>query len=441
MSNMNQAPQIVGRKVLISFPAHNITDVPAKVDTGADRSAIWASSITESDGVLSYTLFDTSSPCYTGEVIQTKDFHITSIKNSFGFAEFRYRVKLFVILEGRKIRVSFTLADRSRNRYPILIGRRTLQGKFLVDVSRDPIASEKRRALIVSAVKSDNVRKFTEGIEALANDIAIDRTTYDDLAFSIQDNKMLVTVISSGEDIADYDLVHFKTSIQRDITAAFARYAQYKGVRVLDEIVQYFPTTSKLYQYSILHANDIKVPNSLFTTPATLVKSFDLYEKTLALPFVLKGIHASKGEMNEVVRSRADFDRIAKQALSAEQYLIGQAFVPNTGDYRVLVLGRQISMVIYRSRQNNDTHLNNTSQGGDARLVEATTLSSEVQINSIRAAALMQRDVAGVDMVQNEETGEWYCFEVNDGPQLATGAFLKEKRQAFANYLQRELEK
>ncbi len=48
----------------------------------------------------------------------------------------RYRVRLPVKLGGRKIRVLFNLSDRSRNNFKVLIGRRTVVGKFLVDVSR-----------------------------------------------------------------------------------------------------------------------------------------------------------------------------------------------------------------------------------------------------------------------------------------------------------------
>ena len=38
---------------------------PAKIDTGADSTSVWASNIKMSkDGVLSFTLFDKSSPFY-----------------------------------------------------------------------------------------------------------------------------------------------------------------------------------------------------------------------------------------------------------------------------------------------------------------------------------------------------------------------------------------
>ena len=40
-------------------------------------------------------------------------------------------------IAGKTIRARFGLSDRSKHRYPILIGRRTISGKFLVDVSTD----------------------------------------------------------------------------------------------------------------------------------------------------------------------------------------------------------------------------------------------------------------------------------------------------------------
>ncbi len=42
-------------------------------------------------------------------------------------------------IAGRKIRVLLNLSDRSKNNYAVLIGRRTVSGKFLVDVTRKAI--------------------------------------------------------------------------------------------------------------------------------------------------------------------------------------------------------------------------------------------------------------------------------------------------------------
>lgn len=56
---------IIGRSERLDFLDLSIHGVPAKVDTGAYRSAVHASDITEKDGVVSFTLFWQSS-CMRG---------------------------------------------------------------------------------------------------------------------------------------------------------------------------------------------------------------------------------------------------------------------------------------------------------------------------------------------------------------------------------------
>ena len=127
--------QVIGRNALIDIPGH-AAKVPAKVDTGADRSAIWASNIDISrDGVLSFELFGKGSPFYTGETITRTAFTVAVVRSSNGEEQIRYRIELPIIISGKKLRAHFYLADRSRNNLPILLGRRTLNKKFVVDVS------------------------------------------------------------------------------------------------------------------------------------------------------------------------------------------------------------------------------------------------------------------------------------------------------------------
>lgn len=126
----------IGPKTFVDFPELSLFKVPAKVDTGADSSSVWASNISEEKGQLKFTLFDEDSPFYSGDVIATKRYRLITIRNSFGIAEPRFRVSLQIKLEGRLIRATFTLADRSSVSYSVLIGARALRGKFLVDVSK-----------------------------------------------------------------------------------------------------------------------------------------------------------------------------------------------------------------------------------------------------------------------------------------------------------------
>lgn len=133
---MDKNKKIIGREVTVDFD-NEIQNVPAKVDTGADSSAVWASDIfVDEKHVLHFKLFGEDSPYYTGQEHTTKEFKVAMTKSSLGETQLKYRVKLPITIADRKIRASFGLSDRSTHNYPILIGRRTLSGKFIVDVSQ-----------------------------------------------------------------------------------------------------------------------------------------------------------------------------------------------------------------------------------------------------------------------------------------------------------------
>jgi len=133
---MDKKLQIIGSNERISIGKRAI-DVPAKIDTGADTSSIWASHIrVGKDGILRFRLFDEGSKYYSGKVYKRTDYKVAAVRSASGHVQVRYRTHFTITLAGRKIRVLFNLSDRSKNQYPVLIGRRTVVGKFIIDVSR-----------------------------------------------------------------------------------------------------------------------------------------------------------------------------------------------------------------------------------------------------------------------------------------------------------------
>lgn len=129
--------QTIGSNERISIGKRAI-DVPAKIDTGADSSSIWASHIrVGKDGVLRFRLFDEGSKYYTGRVFKRKDFKAVVVRSSTGHQQIRYRTHFSIMMADRKIKALFNLSDRSKNTYKILIGRRTIAGKFVVDVKKN----------------------------------------------------------------------------------------------------------------------------------------------------------------------------------------------------------------------------------------------------------------------------------------------------------------
>jgi len=132
---------VIGRAELLHFMDFEIADVPAKVDTGAYRSAVHAANISVDDkGVLSFEILGGHPVCgVLSKVHKTTEYSVVTIANSFGNEEQRYEVKLRVKLGPKIFKATFTLADRSKKIYPILIGRKMLNSRFLVDTSETSV--------------------------------------------------------------------------------------------------------------------------------------------------------------------------------------------------------------------------------------------------------------------------------------------------------------
>lgn len=133
---------IIGASELICVESYD--KVPAKIDTGADTSAIWASNIhIDEDDALCFSLFDEKSPHYDGKILRRTNYSIVLVRSTIGAEELRYRVHLSIKLGGRRIRSLVNLSDRSRNRFPVLIGRRLLKKKFLIDPDYEAVPIKK----------------------------------------------------------------------------------------------------------------------------------------------------------------------------------------------------------------------------------------------------------------------------------------------------------
>ena len=128
---------LIGRYEMVAFPEHLLEDVPAKVDTGAYLSSIHTTDIREvtvnGKKVLKFKLLATHQSYDYSREISTTDYQIKTIENSFGQSEKRFAVELKVKVANKVFFTEFTLANREKKAFPILLGRKLLNARFLVD--------------------------------------------------------------------------------------------------------------------------------------------------------------------------------------------------------------------------------------------------------------------------------------------------------------------
>lgn len=126
---------LIGRREKIDFPELRLSGIIAKVDTGAYTSALHCDEIFEKDGVLYFTPLGPSDIGYKGEQHNVTEYDQKEIRNSFGEVEKRYIIKTTIKIGRKRIKALISLTNRGKMRYPVLIGRKLLKNRFIVDVA------------------------------------------------------------------------------------------------------------------------------------------------------------------------------------------------------------------------------------------------------------------------------------------------------------------
>lgn len=139
--------KIIGRIEKVNFPELELSDIDAKIDTGARSSSIHCHHINKvvKDGksFVNFYLLDPEHDDYEKKLIELPIFDERMVKSSNGHTEKRIFIKTPIIILNETYEIELSLTNRSSMRYPILLGRRILAKNFLVDVSNKYISKKK----------------------------------------------------------------------------------------------------------------------------------------------------------------------------------------------------------------------------------------------------------------------------------------------------------
>lgn len=134
--------KLIGRVETAGFPDLGLTNVPVKIDTGAYTSSIHYQEMMEKDNKL-YCVFSSLPKNSSQEqTIVFEDFKTTLVKSSNGIPQKRYKIRTTIIFFQKKYKISITLAKRKSMRYPALLGRKFLSGKFVIDSSQTNLSKK-----------------------------------------------------------------------------------------------------------------------------------------------------------------------------------------------------------------------------------------------------------------------------------------------------------
>jgi hypothetical protein len=144
-----KALKTIGRRDLVDLPELQLLEIDAKVDTGAYTSALHVKAVQafEKDGKLwvQFKLDHPNHKAFNNKKIKMPVHAHKHIKSSSGQSELRYIVRTDIILFGRRYQAEFSLTDRSQMDFPVLLGRKLLYRKFLVDVTQKNLSFKQKQ--------------------------------------------------------------------------------------------------------------------------------------------------------------------------------------------------------------------------------------------------------------------------------------------------------
>jgi glutathione synthase/RimK-type ligase-like ATP-grasp enzyme len=294
---------------------------------------------------------------------------------------------------------------------------------------------KQKKALILFPFIKDrrlNYQNFVDKLNhAAKSEIAI-RGSLKDLLFEIKDSQLEITEYLTSQNIKDFGAIYirrWKTKGQEQ-TSAVSIAAKKWGIPVINSENTNLQSFGKITELVACAINDLPLPDTIIASPK-IVKAM-LKNKSWWLPFplVMKSSIGTLGACNFLVNNTKELKEILK--LKPKVEFVYQQFIENEGDYRVLITGNKVGVIIHRSAVNGD-HRNNTSLGAKATLQDSKSFSKKFIKDSIKAAHVLGRELAGVDILVDKNSGKHYILEVNKKTMLEDGTFVPEKMAAVSN--------
>jgi hypothetical protein len=137
--------KILGRYDRVDLPELGLMDIHAKIDTGAYTCSLHCQQAEIVDGKLEFILLDEEHPEFTGMKFVFATFEKRDIRNSFGEVERRFVIVTSIKVFNEEIIAEFSLSNRGSLKFPILIGRKFLRDRFLIDVKQKNLSFREKR--------------------------------------------------------------------------------------------------------------------------------------------------------------------------------------------------------------------------------------------------------------------------------------------------------
>ncbi len=125
---------------MADFRKLNLHAIEVKIDSGAYTSSFHCHKIEKvtrnGKEILRCNFLDPGHPQYHEKEFFFEEFKIRNVKSSNGIVEERFSIHTEITIFNQTFPIELTLTERPDMKHPVLLGRKFISKKFLIDTSR-----------------------------------------------------------------------------------------------------------------------------------------------------------------------------------------------------------------------------------------------------------------------------------------------------------------
>lgn len=240
---------------------------------------------------------------------------------------------------------------------------------------------------------------------------------FSELQMSFQNGR--VDIEAHGISLRKFPLV-FVREVRDFINemSLVTKFCHYEKIPIVDSVfLEARGAGGKLGLMTHHAVHDLPLPKTFFAQNG--IKFSQIFDQ-LSMPIVAKDNRGQQGRRVFLFRKKREFQafynrlRERRKTLATRLYFF-QEFIPADCDMRVLVCGDKVLGAIERKTSKKGEFRHNVALGSNVKPIPVT---EEMKTIALKAAKVLHYEFAGVDLIQNRETGKIYLLEVNRSPEF-----------------------
>jgi RimK family alpha-L-glutamate ligase len=276
------------------------------------------------------------------------------------------------------------------------------------------------KILVIVGGGTRHIEPFVKEAKELG--VSLLAASFSDLEYLTDDKKVVLKV--KGEDIASFSVVYIRLVGKRfEEVSLLVNYCRQHGIRVVDRVFERedlirVPIPKSVEAKLFIEAG-IPVPKTYF---GTLDNIREKAPKIFGYPFVIKGTTGKQGHAVWSPRNEEELDDLYEklQELKEKKKMnfIAQEFTKSSQRSRIFVVGGKALAGITRPTRWRRRFIEKVNgEFPEGKREQLNPIPEDEEELALKAAAALQIDIGGVDVLRVDKTGELFVLEVNSAPR------------------------